>query len=125
MDANGRQMYQTLSRDGKTTTNDDDNDYSNGQMYQSLSRDQKPGYDGIDEKDEPIKNSGYPKYHELEPIDNKVPDVVYDVFQGPDPNDGPTDDPMYQSMDEEAAHESLYQYTMPGTMVTQNQLYDR
>ncbi|XP_031566190.1 uncharacterized protein LOC116301292 [Actinia tenebrosa] len=122
MDFNGGQMYQTLSHDQKTTTNDEY--HSDCQMYQSLSRDQKPGCDGRKEMDDPSTDFGRPTYHELEPVDHKVPDVVYGVLEGPDPNDGPSGDQVYQAVDENTTHEPFYQYTAPGTMVTQNHLYD-
>lgn len=119
MDFNTGQTYQTLSRDQKR------NDYSDGhaQTYQSLSRDQKPEYD--QKTDDPSTDPGYLKYHELEPVDHKVPDVVYDAFDGLNPNEDPPDDPMYQAVDETSNNEPLYQYTAPGTIVKQNQLYER
>lgn len=100
-----------------------DND---GQMYQTLSRDQQPEYAHPNySKHTPDPNMGprTPEYHELEPMDHNVPDVEYYVLEGPDSNDGPSDDQMCQQLDQQTTHNPLYQSTTPTTMVTQNPLY--
>jgi hypothetical protein len=105
-----------------TTLGVDDKD---SQTYQTLSRDQ-PEYEAPDYS----KQNGTadpnmdPEYHELEPIDNNVPDVVYDVLEGPDP-DGPPADQTYQALDKQTTQNPLYQQTNSATVVTKNPLYDR
>ncbi|XP_031566189.1 uncharacterized protein LOC116301291 isoform X2 [Actinia tenebrosa] len=101
----------------------------NGQMYETLSRDkqpeyQAPNYSRQNGANDPSMNSELPEYHELEPMGNNVPDVVYDVLEGPDSNGGPSGDQMYQALDEQTTHNPLYQSNSPATMVTtRNPMY--
>ncbi|XP_031553012.1 uncharacterized protein LOC116290155 [Actinia tenebrosa] len=82
------------------------------QMYQTLSRDQQPEYEAPNYSKHTSDSNidpGIPEYHVLEPMDNNVPDVVYDVLEGPNPNDGPSGDQTHLAVDEQTTHNPLYQ----------------
>ena len=116
--------YHILEPINNSNHSNQDND--GRQTYQSLSRDhdQHPEYEAPNYSKRKDTDPGVPEYHELEPMGNDDPDIVYHVLEGPDSNNRPLGDQMPQGMDQETTHNPLYQYTYPGTRVTENPLYD-